>query len=337
MKIEINKWKSLCAKIFMNIGVCENDAQIIADAAITADERGVSSHGTVRLSTYYKRIEMGLINNKPNIKIDIDLPSFLHIDGDNGLGQVVSCFAVDEGVKRAKTNGSCCVSVRNTNHMGMLSYYALRAVEKGVLVYITSNTPPFVAAVGGAEPAVGTNPLCWGVPTEKFPIILDMAISPARGKIKNAATKGEAIPEGWALDKDGKPTTDALEALEGVLLPIAGPKGYGLGIIAEVLSGIVSGGKYGSHMTHPLDDYENMPDIGNFMLFIDIEKIMPKNEFDARMNDYITMIKSGKRSAGVSEIFLPGEIEFNKVDKMGKEIEVSDKLYEEISKLASKK
>ncbi len=337
MKLKIDEWNKLCSNVFINAGLSNEDANIIADAAITADMRGVSSHGTVRLSTYRKRLDMDLINKNPNIKIDVDTPSFIHIDGDNGMGHIVAMFGVNEGVKRAKENGCCCVSIRNTNHMGMLSYYAIKAAEKGVIAYITTNTPPFVAATGGAEPAVGTNPLCWAIPGTKFPVVLDMAISPARGKIKNAMSKGESIPEGWAISKYGKPTTDAKEAMEGVLLPIAGPKGYGLGVITEILSGILSGGKYASYMTHPLDDYEHTPDIGNFMIFIDFKKIIDENQFENRLEDYIKILKSGKKSEGVKEIFIPGEIENNKVESLNDEIDVDSNVYNEIYMLAESK
>ena len=334
MKLKIDEWKNLCAKVFEQAGVPAFDAQIIADAAVSADLRGVTSHGTVRLSTYRRRLDMGLINKTPDVKADTDALAFMHIDGDNGLGQVVGYKALEMGIDRAKKFGCCAMAISNTNHVGMLSYYGMKAAEKGMIAYITCNTPPFVAATGGAEPAVGTNPLCWAIPGENFPIVLDMAISPARGKIKNAMAKGESIPEGWALNKEGQPTTDAKEAMDGVLLPIAGPKGYGLGVIAEILSGVLSGSKYASHMTHPLDDYENIPNVGNFMFLMDISKVMPVEEFQARLSDYVQILKNGKKGEGTKEIFVPGEIEFNKVEALGGEVEVGDQLYEEIKRLA---
>jgi LDH2 family malate/lactate/ureidoglycolate dehydrogenase len=334
MKINISEWRACCEKLFTSVGVPEEDAKTIVDAAITADLRGVTSHGTVRLGTYRKRLEMGLIKKEPQIKIENESPAFLHIDGDNGLGQVVAQKAIDTAMERAKRYGCCAVSIHNSNHMGMLSYYSIRAAQENMISNIMCNTPPFVAAIGGAEPAIGTNPICWGIPAHDFPIIMDMAISPARGKIKNALQKGELIPEGWALDKDGNPTTDPKEAMDGVLLPSGGVKGYGIGIIVEAFTGILSGASFGKHMTHPLDDYENKPNVGDFIMVFDVEKIMPVETFKNRVKEYVDMVKSSKLMAGSSGIFMPGEIEHIRETKMREEgIDIDPKLYDEFVSL----
>ena len=192
------------------------------------------------------------------------------------------------------------------------------------------NTTPFVAAVGSAEPAIGTNPICWCVPGKEFPIVLDMAISPARGKIKNAAAAGMPIPEGWALDKDGNPTTDAKAALEGVLLPIAGHKGYGIGVIVEIFSSLISGGAYGNNMTHPLDDYEHTPNCGNFIMALDPSKLLDEENFLERVDDYVKMVKSCRKASPDSEILFPGELEHRselRVQEQG--LEISDERYQQ--------
>ncbi len=334
MKIRIDEWRKICEKLFTSIGLNEEDAQTIVDVAISADLRGVSSHGTIRLATYRKRLEKGLINKTPRIKIENESPTFLLIDGDNGLGQVVAQSAIDIAMERAKQYGTCAVAIHNTNHMGMLSYYAERASRNNMISNIMCNTPPFVAAIGGAEPILGTNPICWGIPASEFPIIMDMAISPARGRVKNALDKGEEIPEGWALNKDGEPTTDAQEAMDGVLLPSGGVKGYGIGLIVELFTGIMSGANFGKHMPHPLDDYENKPDIGNYIAVFDVEKVMPIGAFKGRVAEYIKMVKSSKLMAGSSGIFMPGEIEYMKEKKNLQEgISIDPKLYEEYKSL----
>lgn len=332
MIVQTNEWKRMCVCLMASAGVSEGDAETIADAAITADLRGVSSHGTVRLIDYYNRIKAGLINPHPDIKIVNDSETLVRLDGDNGPGQVVMNRAAQEAVRRAKRFGCCAVSVFHTNHMGMLSYYALHAVRENMAVNIMADTPPFVAAYGGAEPALGTNPICWAVPGDGFPIVMDMAISPARGKIKNAAAKGAPIPEGWAVDRDGHPTTDARQALDGVLLPFGGVKGYGIGVIVELLTGVLSGGSFGMNIPHPLDDYTASPNLGNLIAVADIGKLMPPEQFQLRTRQWIESLKNSKKAQGFEEILLPGEIEHRLEQRRRAEgLEVSPEYYEKIA------
>lgn len=334
MFIDPEEWRGICAELFTTVGVPEKDAKVIADAAVTADIRGVASHGTARLTVYRERIRKGLINPTPDIRIINDSPTLVHLDGDNGMGQVVATAAAEIAGQRAKEYGCCCVSTYHSNHMGLLSYYSLQLLKQGLISYIMCNTPPFVAATGSIEPAIGTNPLCWAIPGKQFPIVLDMAISPARGKIKNAAAAGKPIPEGWALDQNGDPTTDANAALGGVLLPIAGHKGYGMGLVVEAFSGLMSGGAYGNHMTHPLDDYEHTPNCGNFIMALDPSKVMPESEFLDRVDAYTNMIKNCKKKDPDSEIIFPGELEHRREAQVQAQgLEVSDKVYQEFCQL----
>lgn len=309
MNIKVNEMRDICTRVFENVGVPKEDAERIATAAVTSDERGFASHGTIRLNVYRKRILKGLINPKANVRIVNDSPTLVHLDGDNGLGQVVCYKGADIAIERAKKYGSCVVSIFNTNHAAYLTAYAMKIAEAGMIAYLMCNTKPFVAAIGSTEPVVGTNPMCWALPAKPFPIILDMAISPARGKVKNCAKFGKPIPEGWALGPDGLPTTDPNEALKGVLLPIAGHKGYGMGLMVEAMSAIMSGAIYGKNVTHNLDDYEHIPNCGVFIMAIDPSQLMPAEEFDARMEDYKRMIKESKKAPG-AEILLPGELEY---------------------------
>ena len=334
MFINPTEWRAICAKLFTTVGVPEADAKTIAEAAVNADIRGVASHGTARLLVYRERIKQGLINPTPNIRIVNDCPTLVHLDGDNGLGQVVAAKAAEIAAARAKEYGCCAVSTYNTNHMALLSHYGLQIVEQGMIAYIMCNTPPFVAAMGSAEPAIGTNPICWCIPGKEFPIVLDMAISPARGKIKNAAAAGKPIPEGWALDKDGNPTTDAKAALDGVLLPIAGHKGYGIGVIVEVFSALLSGGAYGKNMSHPLDDYTKKPNCGNFIMALDPTKILAEADFVSRVDDYVHMVRASKKTSPDAEILFPGEIEHrNELRVQEKGLEVSEDVYKQFTSL----
>lgn len=328
------EWRAICAKLFTTVGVSEKDAMTIAEAAVNADIRGVASHGTARLLVYRDRIKQGLINPTPDIHIENDCPTLVHLNGDNGLGQIVADAAADIAIERAKKYGCCCVSSYHTNHMALLSHYGLKIANAGMIAYIMCNTPPFVATAGAAEPVIGTNPICWCIPGKEFPIVLDMAISPARGKIKNAAAANKPIPEGWALDKNGQPTTDPKAALEGVLLPIAGHKGYGIGIVVEVFSALLSGGNSGKNLTHPLDDYQHVPNCGNFIMALDPSKLLAENAFIERVDDYVKMVKASKKSSPDAEILFPGELEHRaeiRVSENG--LEVSEEVYKQFTSL----
>lgn len=330
MNIKADELRVICKNAFTKVGVPEEDAKLIANAAVFSDERGVASHGTIRLNVYRKRIEEGLINPKAEPKIVNDAGALVHLDGDNGLGQVVCYKAADIAIERARKYGTSVVSVYHTNHAAYLSAYAAKITQAGMIAYLMCNTKPFVAAIGSMEPVVGTNPMCWAIPADPFPIILDMAISPARGKIKNYAAWGKDIPEGWALGPDGQPTTNAKEALAGVLLPIAGHKGYGMGIMVEAMSAVMSGAAYGKNVTHNLDDHEHIPNSGVFIMAIDPAKLMPEEEFSRRVEDYKTMIKTAKAAPG-AEILLPGELEYRSQVKAASEgLEISDAVVNEL-------
>lgn len=335
MNVSVSEYLALAEKAMATSGIGAGDAKTLAGAAVLGDMRGVASHGSVRLPRYHERLQAGLINKDPDVRADVDLPALLHIDGDNGLGQIVASKAMDMAIERAAQNGSCTVSIRNTNHMGILRFYALKATARNMIATVMCNTPPFVAAFGGAAPIIGTNPVCWALPAPEFPIVMDMAISPARGKIKNAADAGKPIPPDWAVDKDGKPTTSAKDALEGTLLPVGGVKGSGIGLIVEMMTGILSGGNFCATITHPLDDFTAAPDLGNYIHVIDVSKLMPVGVYMNRMAEYTAMVKGSKKAQGVAEIFMPGEIEDRKEKDARKNgLAVDDAVYAKLAELA---
>lgn len=333
MRIDMQEWESKCQRFFMKIAdVDENKANAVVRAAITADSRGVSSHGVIRLPAYAKRINKGLIDKKSEPYIEIEKDSLLKINANNGLGQYTTQWTMQLMIQKAKKHGICTSLISNSNHIGILSYYALMAVQNGLIAYIMCNTSPLVVPYGGAKAAIGTNPLCWAIPGSDYPIVLDMAISPAKGKIRNMLSMNQKIPEGWALDKDGNPTTDAGAAMEGAMIPIAGPKGYGLGIIVECMAAILSGANYGLNVTQPFDDMEHSPNLGVFMMLLDVDQLLPIDHFVKRIERYKAMVKSTKKQKGVDEIFLPGEIEHRKAIEANLHgIEVDNKLYNLVS------
>ncbi len=334
MRVNLHEWESKCQRYFMKVAnVDENKANSVVGAAITADSRGVSSHGVIRLPAYAERIKKGLIDKYSEPFIEMEKDSLLKINANNGLGQYTTQWTSQLMIQKTKEHGICTSLISNSNHIGILSYYALMAAQNGLIAYIMCNTSPLVVPYGGAKAAIGTNPLCWAIPGKDFPIVLDMAISPAKGKVRNMLSMNQPVPEGWALDKHGNPTTDAKEAMEGAMLPIAGPKGYGLGIIVECMAAILSGANYGLDVTQPFDDMEHSPDLGVFMMFLDVDQILPFDHFVGRIERYKTMVRSVERQKNIEEIFLPGEIEHRKaVEANLNGIEVDSELYNLISK-----
>lgn len=323
-RISCQNVKELCVKLYMVRGIPKDDAEIVVDNLIEAELNGIYSHGVTRMKMYMRYIDNGKINHNGEIKILNESTATLHVDGNNCLGAVAATKAVRRGINKAKEVGAAVVSVRRSNHFGTAAYYTQMIAQEGMVGIAATNAFPHVAPLGSSKAYLGTNPISFGVPTPSGkPMVLDMATSVvARGKISVAAEKGESIPLGWALDAEGKPTTDAKEAVKGVLLPIAGPKGYGLSLFVDILSGVLSGAKFGGNLapakegkTTNNDNTSNVNDIGHFFLIVDISRFMPLTLFNERIGTMINEIKALPKVEGVSEIYMPGEIESNKAEE----------------------
>ena len=306
--------RDFCEAVFLSCGMTRVDASIVAESLVQANLRGVDSHGVARLGIYVKRLKMGLVNPRPNVEVVRESAGTLLVDGDNGMGQVVGVRALELGFKKAKESGGVCVGVRRSNHYGAGAYYVQRAVARDMVAFAYSNAPPTMAPWGGVDPYVGTNPYAYGVPAgEHRAIILDMATSiVARGRIILAAERDEPIPEGWAVDKQGNPTTDAREALEGSVLPFGGPKGYGISLMIDIMAGALTGAGFGPRVNSLYDNFDEPQNVGAFFQLIDIGHFIDPAAFKARVDRMIEEIKSSRKAAGTEEIFLPGEIEYRK-------------------------
>jgi LDH2 family malate/lactate/ureidoglycolate dehydrogenase len=304
--------RAFCEEVFLSSGMSREDASIVADSLVQANLRGVDSHGVARVGIYVKRLEMGLVNPRPDVGVVRESAGTLLVDGDNGMGQVVGVRALDLGLDKAKESGGVSVGVRRSNHYGAGAYYVQRAVARDTIAFAYSNAPPTMAPWGGVDPYVGTNPYTFGAPAgEHQPIILDMATSiVARGKIILAAERGEPIPEGWAVDQQGNPTTDAREALEGSVLPFGGPKGYAISLMIDIMAGVLTGAGFGPGVNSLYDNFDEPQNVGAFFQLIDIGRFSDPATFKAKIDRMIEDIKSARKAAGTEEIFLPGEIEF---------------------------
>ena len=309
---EADSLRSFCEEVFASCGMAREDASIVADSLVRSNLRGVDSHGVTRVGIYVKRLRMGLVNLRPNVRVVQESAATLLVDGDNGMGQVVGLRAVELGVDKARHSGAVSVGVRHSNHYGAGAYYVQRAVAQDMIAFAYSNAPPTMAPWGGVDPYIGTNPYAFGVPAGEYePIILDMATSiVARGKVILAAERGEPIPEGWATDKRGHPTTDAREALEGSVLPFGGPKGYAISLMVDIMSGALTGAGFGPRVNSLYDNFDEPQNVGAFFQVTNISHFMPVSAFKARIDQMVGEIKSGRKAQGTEEIFLPGEIEF---------------------------
>ena len=234
------KLNQIIIKILKKNGLNANHATICSKALINAELVGAHSHGLSRLKMYCDRIQKKVINPKPKIKIKKISQSISQIDANNSIGFVAADIGIKQAIKNAKKTGIGLVGIKNSGHYGLSGYYAEQAVKKNLIVFCFTNAPPAIAPHGARKSLFGTNPICFGTPTSsKVPFILDTSVSVInRGKIRVAARNGKKIPEGVALDKFGKPTTDAKKALAGVQLPIAGFRGSGLAWMVDILSGV---------------------------------------------------------------------------------------------------
>ncbi len=309
--IDHRELKFFVESLFVKLGVSVEKACIVADCLVCADLRGVESHGVKRLlRNYVERVELGLIDMDSDPEIVVDRGASLLIDGRNGFGQVSGVYAVKECLERSSKYGICLASIRRTNHMGMLAYYALQIVGENKLAIVLTNAAPSMPPWGGREALIGTNPICIGVPSRKFPIILDMATSQvSKGKIILAASRGEEIPLGWALSREGEPTTNPREALEGLLLPLGGYKGYGLALMVDILSGVLSGSGFNGGVG-AVHDYSRESNVGALVIAVDISSLRSLEDFLSEIDEYISKIKSVKKAEGFGEILLPGEREY---------------------------
>ncbi|KUK13363.1 MAG: Ldh family oxidoreductase [Synergistetes bacterium] len=336
--IEVRKevLQDFCVSLLMRAGVPQSDAELFVDNLIFSELRGVKSHGIARLPVYIKRILSGLMNPKTEIKEVSSKGAVLLVDANNGLAPVVGCWSMDKCVELARIYGVGVVGVRNSNHLGGLAYYVIRAVKAGMIGFATSNTAPAMAPWGGTKPLFGTNPIAIGIPAKnEYPIVLDMATSVvARGRIRLAALKGEKIPLGWAIDEKGQPTDDPVKALKGSLLPVGGPKGYGLALIIDLLSGLMTGSAFLDEVGEN-SDFTKPTRIGHLFMALDPSVFVP-GDFEALVDDYIRRVKSSPSREG-ERIFMPGEIEFLKsAENEGKDILLGGEVLKEIKEVCEK-
>ncbi|SFM31777.1 Ldh family oxidoreductase [Pelosinus propionicus] len=310
MRIKVNTLREFYITVLEAVNTPPEEAGITADALIDADLHGLETHGALRIPSYIKAAKAGRLEAFHSPFIEWNKKAVSLVDGNNGWGQPGAVMAVREVINNAKSHGVGAIAIKNTNHIGACGYYARMIAENGLAGFVTTNSSPNMPPWGGKEPVLGTNPICFSAPSPGGNLVVaDMATSVvAKGKILLAAEKGEPIPEGWALDKNGRTTTDPKKALEGSLLPVGGPKGYGLALFADIFSGVLSGANFGNKICGMLGTSAEPVGVGAFMWAIDIE-LFGAEGFYERIGELISMVTGSKLSDGIQRIYLPGEIE----------------------------
>ena len=293
------------------IGVPVEDAKVTVDVLLCADLRGVGTHGIQRLLMYIPRLRKGLINPDPKIVVKSLAPAMKIVYGDNGLGPVVATRGMREATDLAKESGIAFVGCKDSNHFGAAAPYVLMACHEKMIGIVGTNAFPTMASWGGLEKLVGNNPLAIGVPYEgDTPFVLDMAMSiSSRGRMRDMAEKKEKIPQGWALDSEGKPTTDPLDGLKGFVLPIGSYKGYGLAVAMDILSGVLTGAGFSTGIKSLIQQCEEPQHIGHFFMAVDPKRFMPWKAFSDRMKQLCELLRNTRRIDSKKRIFIPGEPE----------------------------
>ena len=301
---------SFTTLVYERAGMRPADAAVAADSLVQADLWGHQTHGVMRLPWYVARLCSGAVSDTASPELISDVGAVAVMDGHHAMGQVSAAAAARAAVDRAKTHGIGAVAVRNSNHFGTAMYFTLMAARAGCVGFLSTNASPAMPPWGGRSKAVGTNPWSWAAPAGNGdPMVLDIAnTGVARGKIYLARQKGLPIPLGWALDADGVATTDPTAALDGVTLPMAGHKGYGIALIMDMLSGVLTGSNFGSQVNGPYQA-EKPGGAGHLMMALDIEAFQAADSFADRMSTLIAELKAVPLADGFEEILYPGELE----------------------------
>ncbi|MET3699859.1 LDH2 family malate/lactate/ureidoglycolate dehydrogenase [Bacillus oleivorans] len=296
-------------KALMETGVSHEHAEIQMQSLLESDLRGVFSHGIFRLPRYLEQLKNKYINPSPNIRNFKRNEIIEVLDGDHGLGAIVGTVAMRKAIEKSKKVGVGVVACRKSNHFGTAAYYAEMASSENQIGIVLTNSSPIIAPTGSIRPLIGNNPWSISVPTKGKPITLDLANTiVAKGKLRIAMQNGESIPLGWALDQNGKPTTDPKEALKGVVLPIGEYKGYGIALMVEILAGIITGADFSVNMVD--HDAEGKRNVGHLFISLNLEHFMEITEYYSRIEELIDLIKTSPTLKN-DGVFLPGEKEWN--------------------------
>lgn len=309
--VTVERLKQLSNAALAAVGVPAEDAAAVTRVLVEADMMGISTHGVIRLTPYTGRVRLGGVKAKPRVVVEARAPSLAVVDGDNGLGPVVGTHALSAAIAMAAETGIAYVGCRNSNHFGAMMPYALEACEAGLVMVAATNAGPTMPPWGGAEARIGNNPLCVAAPVPDGPhFILDMAMSvAARGKIRVAERNRRPIPEGWAVDRDGRPTTDPTAALKGFLVPFGGHKGSGLSMAVDILAGVISGAAFLTGIASWAEQPKEPQRAGHFFLLIDPARLTGADAFADAMARFRETVVSTRAADPAAPVLMPGQRE----------------------------
>jgi LDH2 family malate/lactate/ureidoglycolate dehydrogenase len=310
LSVSAQQLEDFTARAFQAVGISAPEAKTIAGLMVRADLQGSEGHGVFRLPQYIRRIKGGAVNLKPDIRVVREAAGMALVDGDNGMGHLVMRFATEQAIAKAKTAGVAWVGVKWSNHAGPASLYAAMPLEHDMAgLYLAVGNANHLPAWGGLDMLLSTNPIAVAVPAgEEAPIVLDMATTVAAyGKVKTKAQRGETMPEGWMMDRQGRPLTDPKRANEGFLLPIGGYKGYGLALIFGLLAGTLNGAAMGRDVVDFNADDTTPTNTGHVIVAINVEAFQPVAEFKRSVDALVRDLRRSERLPGVDRIRLPGE------------------------------
>jgi len=310
LRVTAQKLGDFTARAFHAVGIPVKDSTSIAELMVRADLQGSEGHGVFRLPQYIRRIKGGAVNVKPRIRVEREAAGMALVDGDNGMGHLVMRFATEKAIEKAKSAGVAWVGVKWSNHAGPASLYAGMPLEHDMVgLYLAVGNANHLPPWGGLDMLLSTNPIAVAVPAgEEPPIVLDMATTVAAyGKVKTKAQRGETMPEGWMMDRQGRPLTDPQRANEGFLLPIGGYKGYGLALIFGLLAGTLNGAAMGKDVVDFNADDVTPTNTGHVIVAINVDAFQPVAEFKKSVDALIRDIRASQRLPGVDRVRLPGE------------------------------
>ena len=312
INVPAGKLSVFCVACFKKLGLSPQNARLTADNLIFANLRGVDSHGVIRMKIYAERLRAGGFKAKARPRIVAEQKSSALLDARHGIGQVAAAAAMKLAIGKAKKTGVAVVSVKNSNHFGASAFYAMQALQHGMIGFAATNAGPTMAPTGGREGRLGNNAMAIAMPAGRFPpIVLDMATGAvAWGKIFLAQQEKRKIPATWALDQHGMPTDDPNAAAhQGLIQPFGGYKGYGLSLLIDILTGVLSGGGFSTHVRTLYQQIDAPSQVAHLCAALRIDGFMALKEFLQRMEEIIQLMHSCPSAPGVERIFVPGEIE----------------------------
>jgi LDH2 family malate/lactate/ureidoglycolate dehydrogenase len=309
-RISMETLQNFISVIFQRCGMSSEDASLLTDTLVMADLRGCHSHGILRVPEYVRKLTVSGVNPSGQPRVVNDSGAVLVIDGGNSMGQIGATYAMRQAVERAQSTNLAAAAVRGSNHCGAMAYYAMLALPENMIGLATTNALPTMAPWGGSEKILGINPLAVAIPAgEEPPIVLDIAFSASsHGKIRVYQQKGLPIPEGWAFDAQGHPTTETAAALEGLLQPIGGYKGSGLALVMGILSAVLSGASYGTELGNMTEGPKVGQD-GHFFMALRVSAFVDITGFKQRVDQIVRQIRTSRLAPEVERIFVPGQLE----------------------------